>query len=323
MQPKIADYFAPLLPWQKTAWQQLTEQYHTKRLPHGLLAAGVAGIGKRAFVHRLVAWLLCEQKPAMGACGVCTSCQLLKSPEQLHPDVHRLGDDSIKIEDIRRLQDFFHAAHQGVRIILLDNSEKMTQAAANALLKTLEEPNTGIYFILITNTPSRLLATIKSRVQTLPLTPIDPKHSLAYVSAHAKGHDAQLLLAMSDFAPLLAADLPNQTWFLHRQTWLTTFAALQIGKRTPVQASDYWQSVLSLGEFLILSRSMISELWRWGLGMQPMQNDIDTSVLRTLHLTENQLDALCAVFDESVAAGLQNVQEKLIYDRLFVAMTKR
>ena len=58
-------YFAPLLPWQRQAWQQLTGQFIEQRMPHGLLAAGQKGIGKREFVWRFVAYLLCLEKTNM------------------------------------------------------------------------------------------------------------------------------------------------------------------------------------------------------------------------------------------------------------------
>ena len=76
-------YFAPLLPWQNELWSQLTKRVlmPQQSLPHALLAAGMQGMGKRAFVWRLVAWLLCREREhnPLSACGICESCQWLRS----------------------------------------------------------------------------------------------------------------------------------------------------------------------------------------------------------------------------------------------------
>lgn len=324
-------YFAPLLPWQVKAWQRVTQQYLDDKLPHALLASGMAGIGKRAFVCRFVAWLLCQNKmtdgkPSLGACGVCENCRLLKdTKDHLHPDVQTLPKPSehvIKIDDIRQLQDFFNGTHKGVRLVIIDNSERMTVAAANALLKTLEEPNAGIYLILISDMPARLLPTIKSRVQSLPLADIDHTVSYDYVKA-AVDDDPNLLLNLADFAPLAAKELPNQAWFAHRKAWLSTLIALQTGKREVIQASDYWQNTLSFDDFMVLSRLMSVELWRLGLGLPPLHTDIKKDILSlvaTLGLNESYLTGFGGLLDELSQATAQNVQEKLAYDRLFVYM---
>lgn len=263
----------------------------------------------------------------MGACGVCQSCRLLKdSEEHTHPDIQSLpkpGERVIKIDDIRRLQDFFNATHKGVRLVILDHSEAMTAGASNALLKTLEEPNAGIYLILISDTPTRLLPTIKSRVQTLPLGNIDHTLSYNYVKDNTQGYDPALLLTLADFAPLAAAALPDKAWFAHRQSWLSTFIALQLDKRTVVQASDYWQGVLSFDEFMILTRLMVIELWRLGLSFAPTHTDIKADILaliQTLGLTECYLTGFGQLLDEIAQALAQNVQDKLAYDRLLAYM---
>ncbi len=92
-------YFAPLLPWQQTLWTQITNRVSIPphNLPHALLAAGMEGMGKRAFVWRLVAWLLCRQRAehSLGACGSCESCQWLRSGT--HPSLQVLPLSSMPI----------------------------------------------------------------------------------------------------------------------------------------------------------------------------------------------------------------------------------
>ncbi len=322
----LPEYFAPLLPWQQGAWAQVTKQYQTAHLPHALLAAGMAGVGKRAFVWRMVAYLLCHHKHSDGACGQCDSCTWLKAGT--HPDVHLLPDEgagSIKIDEIRALQDVVHLKSTQARVVVLDNAETLTLAAANALLKTLEEPSDGVYFVLISDSPTQLLPTIKSRVQTLPLLPIESACAIEFVMTQlAITHDkAMLLLTLADFAPLVAVRIPHTSWFDKRALWLKTYKALQLGTRTPMAASSYWQDVLSLEEFMILSRMMLLELWRLGLGLPSVHSDIDgADILSGVPLSATKLTQLLAMIEDISQATHQNVQDKISFDALMVALSR-
>ncbi len=372
-------YFDPLLPWQQLAWQQLTEQYRNERLPHALLAGGVVGIGKRRFVARFAAWLLCDTKPMDKPCGVCASCHWLKAGT--HPDFYWLPDgdnvnndntngsnansdnangnnvnrdNAIKIDDIRALQAFFYRTGDR-RVVVLDHSETMTIAAANALLKTLEEPNAGVYLLLISDSVAKLLPTIKSRVQQIPLTPIDPQLAFDYVEeqllyqptskptttaqttiktrpanqANNQANNSSLppshypiamLLTLAQYAPLQAVQLPQTNWFHQRKLWLQTFVALQTHRRTPLQASEYWQTLMPLSSFLQLSQMMLLELWRLGLGLPLVHSDIDSLNIVVVALSADKLRYLDSVLIDTAKALTQNIQEKLAYDRLFVCL---
>lgn len=320
------DYFAELLPWQQATWQQVVQQAQSGHLPHGLLAAGMAGIGKRAFVARFVAWLLCTNHNELSACGSCESCTWLKAG--VHPDLRYLpeeGASGIKIDDIRNLQDFLHTKSVGVRIVVFDNADNMTLGASNALLKTLEEPSDGVFLFLISDYPSRLLATIKSRTQSLGLNLIDTKASLDYVAQHSEQISAVQLLQWADYAPLLAVALPKMAWFTHRKAWLGTYLALCTHKRTAIQASDYWQSELELTDFMQLSWLMLASLWRVGLDMPSNHEDVWTQSLATAlkqsgGLWADKLTALEQILCDTALAMTQNIQPKQAYDALFVRM---
>lgn len=325
-------YFCALLPWQATLWQRLCQQYHAQRLPHALLAGGIAGIGKRRFVWRLTAWLLCQQKPQddhMGACGHCQSCLWLKAGT--HPDLlvlppsSRLGETSqdtqIKIDDVRFLQDYSQTKGHGLRLIVLDNAEKLNIASANALLKTLEEPRFGIHLILISDYPNRLLPTIKSRLQALPLSHIPHHQAKDYVSQNLPS-DAhfmtEMLLTLADGAPLKAISLIDTPWFDKRLLWVKTFAALQKKTRTPIVASEYWQNILSFDDFMTLTGMMLLEVLRIRLGFFRIHQDIDTQALLK-DVSSPSLKNIYKISHEFSLMGKatgQNVQEKLAYDVL-------
>ena len=353
-------YFAPLLPWQNELWSQLTKRVlmPQQSLPHALLAAGMQGMGKRAFVWRLVAWLLCRERDSnpLGACGICESCQWLKSGT--HPNLQVLpiismpvsADNAhtkeatstakdkksakaasntalkIKVDDIRALQPFIYQGGQGMRICVLDYAEQMTVAAANALLKTLEEPQAQVHLFLISDSPAQLLPTIKSRVQLLALQTIDPAISVKYVTQalgsktnrEAVGTVAiEQLIQLANGAPLAAVALAQAPWYSKRALWLTTWQALRSGKRSSVAASDYWQTQLHISEFIQLSELMLVDIRRVYLGLDALQKDIDLSAsLSNYQPVEGGLESFINSLQQTKIALQQNVQEKFAYDKL-------
>ncbi|MGO2997082.1 MAG: DNA polymerase III subunit delta' [Moraxellaceae bacterium] len=352
-------YFAPLLPWQQTLWSQLTQRVLTQQsLPHALLAAGMQGMGKRAFVWRLVAWLLCREHGTnpLGACGTCESCQWLKSGTHpslqvlpivsmpINADSDTLQDKSssakdkkatkstsnsalkIKVDDIRALQPFIYQGGQGMRICVLDHAEQMTVAAANALLKTLEEPQAQVHLFLISDTPAQLLPTIKSRVQQLALQTIEPATAVNYVT-QALGHTInreavskmaiEQLIQLANGAPLAAVALAQAPWYSKRSLWLTTWQALRSGKRSSVAASDYWQKQLSIKEFIQLSERMLLDIKRICLGLSELQTDINLSeALASYQPDDLNLEVFGDSLQQTKIALQQNVQEKFAYDKL-------
>lgn len=137
---------------------------------HAYLISGMAGVGKRTLAQAMGQYLLCqgESKP----CGVCTGCVQVR--EGTHPDVMAVRPEkSIQVETIREVirKAGEHTYAGGRRIIRIEQAEKMTPAAQNCLLKTLEEPVEGTVFLLITDAPELLLPTIVSRCRALKLHP--------------------------------------------------------------------------------------------------------------------------------------------------------
>ena len=326
-------YFAKLLPWQVQAWTQTTGQFYASRLPHGLLASGMAGIGKRAFVWRFVAWLLCCDKTEQGACGVCDSCtwlvagthpDLLVLPSDSLPTVETGERSSIKIDDVRALQEYSHTKGRGVRLMVLDNAENLTLAAVNALLKTLEEPRFGVHLLLISDNPAKLLPTIKSRIQTLPLHHISYDVALSFVADRLGDRKlAKLALDLTDGAVLRAVDVPQSVWFDKRELWLKTWLALKNGTRSPVMASDYWQETMELVDFVVLTRLMLIDVVRVSLGLDSLHADIDVkNMIINQMISLDGVEYFLANLHDITQAVSQNVQDKMAYDELFCELAK-
>ncbi|RJG06150.1 DNA polymerase III subunit delta' [Noviherbaspirillum cavernae] len=225
---------SPLYPWQNTAWQQL--QQLRERLPHAILFHGPEGIGKTAFAEQVAQSALCQAPVADGhACGLCESCNWFS--QYNHPDYRRVrpeileedgggeeggeeGDGKkagksakapskeIKIDQIRALADFMNISthRQGMRVIVLYPAEALNTAAANALLKTLEEPPPDTLFLLVSNGLDRLLPTILSRCRKFALAMPGQDEALSWLQQQGI-KDADAWLAEQGGAPLAAFSL--------------------------------------------------------------------------------------------------------------------
>ncbi|MGH8807338.1 MAG: DNA polymerase III subunit delta' [Noviherbaspirillum sp.] len=225
-----------LYPWQSAAWQQMHQL--RARLPHAILFHGPAGIGKTAFAECFAQSLLCQSPAADGQpCGQCAACGWFD--QYSHPDYRRVrpealdenetdeGEDAgegksggkgasktkapskeIKIDQIRALSDFMNVSthRQGMRVIVLYPAEALNTAAANALLKTLEEPPPHTMFLLVSNNLDRLLPTILSRCRKFALTMPVPDEALAWLAQQGVT-DADVWLAEQGGAPLAAQTL--------------------------------------------------------------------------------------------------------------------
>ena len=143
------------------------------RLPCAYLFTGPAGIGKSMVAKTFAKLINCLDNKSQDSCDSCASC--IKIDNGNHPDVHWLSaTDSIKIEDIRQLQNDISLRPYEARIktFIINDAENLTPEAANAFLKILEEPPKNSLIILITSKPQLLPATILSRCQKLKFPPL-------------------------------------------------------------------------------------------------------------------------------------------------------
>lgn len=209
-----------------SVWSTL--QGRRAQLPHALLLTGQCGLGKFDLARAFVAGLLCEQPREDGvACGQCLACGW--QAQGNHPDFRLLTPDAlgdgemeseegketkkkasqqITIDQVRALDEFLNiGTHRaGLRIILVYPAEAMNRNTANALLKSLEEPAPDTLFLLISSDPMRLLPTLRSRCQLVPVAVPPAERAIAALRA-AGVDEAEQWLALAGGAPLLAAEL--------------------------------------------------------------------------------------------------------------------
>ena len=164
-------------PWLKPTFDHLVKTYQAGRFAHGVLFTGSAGIGKFKQAQNIAQYLLCTNKQANGACQQCHSCQLFLAHN--HLDFHLLLNEenkSIGIDQVRRLIELINERPNlgKNKVVIIKNTQQLTVPAANALLKTLEEPQGNSYIILLARTHHQLMPTMLSRVQHTHLhTPAD------------------------------------------------------------------------------------------------------------------------------------------------------
>lgn len=222
---------------QESIWKMLLGKL--ERLPHALLLHGPRGVGKLELAERFAGYLLCEQAGRTGqACGACEGCRWYSAGS--HPDVRLIEPEAIarrpahaqeeggeegeaeegarrrgarkpsteiRVDEIRVLADFVNiGSHRGGRrVAILHPAEDMNAHAANALLKSLEEPPAGAMFILVSHRPARLLPTIRSRCVALPVPVPDENVAQRWLAAQGVREPARWL-AFAGGAPRRALD---------------------------------------------------------------------------------------------------------------------
>jgi DNA polymerase-3 subunit delta' len=180
------------------AIELIDRQYQAGRMPQALLLTGPPRVGKSTLARFLAQYLNCEAdiKP----CGACRSCR--KALSGSHPDIRIYDDEQmLKIDEIRVLQrELALSPYEGqFRVVVFCDFARATTSAANALLKTLEEPASQVVIILTAAAPGALLPTIVSRCQSLALRPLPVQTVSQALQTHwqANSEHAELLAQLS------------------------------------------------------------------------------------------------------------------------------
>jgi DNA polymerase-3 subunit delta' len=165
------------LPWLEPALAQLEAARRSGTLGHAWLISGPAGVGKLNLALVLARRLLggVDDPAALDPSAALTAMAERHELVDRHPDLHWLypeeDKETISVDQVREVTATFTlTAHRGgAKVVLIEPAEALTTAAANALLKTLEEPTPGGYLLLISHQPGRLPATVRSRCQHVAL----------------------------------------------------------------------------------------------------------------------------------------------------------
>jgi DNA polymerase-3 subunit delta' len=227
------------LPWQLPPVDRLVELKRDGKLPHALLVELRTAVASEAFGWYLVNALICDNDATNEPCGQCKPCNLMRANN--HPDVsfttlqendktHKLNKD-IKIDQIRSLihQISLTNSLHGGKFALVYPAEKMNQAAANSLLKTLEEPSDKSTLILLTHHSSRLPVTIRSRCQSWVVHAPELDQARAWLKDNLPGHDANRYLELAGNDPQLAAQLAAEGYADSLESFRSSLAQVMRG----------------------------------------------------------------------------------------------
>lgn len=197
---------------QDKAVRLLQSQLRNQQLSHAYLFSGLAGTGKKKLAWALAKALFCVNKQDE-ACGTCVQCKKIEHGN--HPFIYVLEPDgqSIKINQIRVLQDRFSYKSDETKMAIIYQADRMTVEAANSLLKTLEEPLSNCVMILITENDQTILPTIRSRVQMVRLQPLPlQKREDELIRQGCKREIARAVVRLTSGMDT-ALDLARQEWF--------------------------------------------------------------------------------------------------------------
>ena len=234
--------------WHAPHWQRLQSRLARGSMPHALLLCGPAGLGKRDFLQRFVRGLLCERPRDGDACGQCRACLLLEAGT--HPDVvtvsYGLRKDGVQrkeivVDQVRELSARLAMASQfgGWQVVAIDPADAMNAAAANALLKTLEEPSPQTLLLLVADAPWRLPQTIRSRCQRIEFQLPPETEAMAWLDARGVA-DPAAALAAAGGNPGLARAWSEQGALARRQAVRKDLAALAAGRAEPMEVARRW-----------------------------------------------------------------------------------
>lgn len=325
------------LSWHQSHWDKVTAQAADETMPHAYLVSAEADTGKRHFATMLAQFLLCRNPVDNAACGFCPMCLLNQAGN--NPDFLIVepedGSKIIKVEQVRELKKFLETSSHsfGKRIILLDTAESLGVSSANALLKGLEEPPADVLFLLLTDRPKAVLATVTSRCQVIALPRPQPAEAFAWLIGHmpeVKPEELSLLLEISRNRPFEAILMHAEGRIEQHQEIgaglmelvshksLPTVVAARYAKtqaKEVIQVLSYWLS--ALGRYQLTGKSEFLK----GSSLKQAGN----MLLNKEGHSKQQTRALFSLYTEVMVAqsqllGGSNPNAQLLLEDLFIQL---
>jgi DNA polymerase-3 subunit delta' len=234
----------PAPPWTQPARTQLQAALAAGHLPHALLIHEAPGSGGEWLALWTAQLVLCQER-SRAPCGACSACRRVQAAQ--HPDLWWVRPEEagrqIRIEQVRELAaELALTSHGGgYAVAILSPADALNRFAANALLKTLEEPPAQRLLVLVATQPSRLPPTIRSRCQRLSVRAPTRAEALAWLAA-ARGATLPWAAALDELgeAPLLAVTADPQELASVGAEARGTLDALAGGTADPAAAAERW-----------------------------------------------------------------------------------
>src|SRR2546426_5200726 len=321
------------------------------RLPGSLLFTGDEGVGKKLFALELAKALNCRNRQGVEACDVCSSCKRIS--QSMFPPFGKDDDDKerliwsehadvamarpykqiIRVGPMRELEREanFRPFEGAARVFIVEDADYMNEQAANALLKTLEEPQPASRLILTTSNPSALLATIRSRCQIIRFAPVPAPEIEQFLNQRKTltGTDAKLLArtAQGSIGRALSEDIDD--YRERRASMLAVLKALTIsGDRVQLlRSAEELATAKDRGEYeqtLDVLEILIRDAWALVLG-RSQETIINNDLLDDLkkiaaELKSEQAASWLSQIKELRAALIVNINRRIASDALMLAM---
>lgn len=230
----------------------------SERMPHALLFVGAEGVGRQAAAQLLAMRLNClkpPEKDRLRPCGQCRACHKIQNGH--HPDVHRLAPTgaTIRIQQVRELiQQLSKKAYEGRwQVATIHPAEALPPQAANAILKTLEEPPPATLLILMAQRTSDLLPTVLSRCQQVRFAPIATERLVQWLEENrGLSPEAARPAAVLAAGSLKRVEQLTDPQFQALQRWLTGFLAT-IEEAPPIR-------LLAMAEWLSNRKETLADM---------------------------------------------------------------
>ncbi|MDA8096426.1 MAG: DNA polymerase III subunit delta' [Clostridia bacterium] len=200
---------------QETAKRSLSGALESDRVAQAYLFHGPEGVGKSRMAQVLMRRLVCRAPNRDGACGTCPDCRMFEAGT--HPDVHRLqspDDKSFGIDEVRRLQGVLSYTPYGrTHVSCVAPADRLTIQAANAFLKTLEEPPGKAVFILVSAYPERIPPTVLSRCVRIPFRRLSREEIIGSLERMGyMGPQIRTAAALAEGSLAKAVELVSGAW---------------------------------------------------------------------------------------------------------------
>jgi len=259
-----------LCPWLVEPLEQLERARGEGRFAHGWLLTGPKGIGKINLALVAAQRLLDPRTAPLSTLGPREGARAMAvrhEPTDHHPDLHWVFPEpnrrTLSVDQIRDTTDALTltSLEGPAKVVVLEPADAMTTSAANALLKTLEEPTARTYLLLVAHQPGRLLATIRSRCQYLPIPRPAATEALDWLSrcdTETSEAEWRQLLALAEGAPFRAMAFHSSDYINKNKLLEDQFDLVSQNKLDPQSVADQW-----LKDDLELALSWLATRLRW------------------------------------------------------------
>lgn len=324
-----------------------------ERVPHSFIFAGEDGTGKKLFALETAKAFVCQNPHDREACDVCGACKRANNfsfPKADDRDAHKkvifsehpdIGlvlpyNKNIFVDAIRELETEanFRPFEAGSRFFIIDDADKMNDAAANALLKTLEEPSPTTYIFLITSRPDALLSTIRSRCQMLRFAPLDAKQIEGFLEGTKQFaiDDAEILSKYANGSLGRALQMDVGKFRDQRDAMYKVLQSLLVkqDRAALLRAAEEINDAKNKDFFEIylnILQTLIHDVWILRLGLEE-ENLVNVDLKNDLkrlaeHATTKNLATQLSEIEVTLGNLNVNLNRKIAADALFMQMAAK